>query len=306
MQPTADVRVAIVTDGLTDVKLDQRRARDASADRRLRPDAGSSAARSPPASPAAARRSRAPTSAPSSTTASRPGSSSASPASARPTATAPSSRSPRRRSRSPTATGAAGTFTGAIVSQLVRQGLWTGNATFDTANRRLVRADGSSWLADGFLEGQRVRVCTTDGATCADFKIGADPRRQRDPGREARVHRRGRVPVRRGRERRRDPASPPWPTFSGDPNAANAWYKQQRIEYGADTAYSLPPGRENVVTFPAATHLLTKLLGPLDDRRRPRLPPTGRCATASSCRASATRRCSASARRRPRATGSTS
>jgi Mg-chelatase subunit ChlD len=38
------------------------------------------------------------------------------------------------------------------------QGLYSGSVTVDTDNRRLVRAGGASWLADGFLEGQRIRV----------------------------------------------------------------------------------------------------------------------------------------------------
>ena len=160
------------------------------------------------------------------------------------------------------ATGASGTFSDAIVSKLVRQGLWSGNATFDTANRRLVRADGSSWLADGFLEGQRVRVCTTDGATCADFKIGVIRGENATQDEKLEFTSEGGFPFAAGASvvvTRLAAVA----TFSGDPNAANAWFKQQRIEYVADSAYSLPPGRENVVVFPAATHLLTKLHGPL-------------------------------------------
>ena len=103
------------------------------------------------------------------------------------------------------ATGASGTFTGAVVSQLVRQGLWTGNATFDTANRRVVRADGSSWLADGFLEGQRVRVCTTNGATCADFKIGVIRGDNATQDEKLEFTGEGALPVRRRRDRRRHP-----------------------------------------------------------------------------------------------------
>ena len=160
------------------------------------------------------------------------------------------------------ATGASGTFSGAIVSKLVLQGLWTGAATFDTVNRRLVRADGASFLADGFLEGQRVRVCTTDGATCADFKIGVvrgDNATQDD---KLEFTSEGAFPFNAGASvtvTRLAAVA----TFSGDVNAANAWYKQQRIEYVADSAYSLAPGRENLVQLAASAHLLTNLLGPL-------------------------------------------
>src|SRR6185503_16887003 len=78
---------------------------------------------------------------------------------------------------------ASGTFTDALISKLVRQGAWEGDVTFVTAGtttacapaavncRQIVRS-GGGWLADGFLEGQRVRVCTTGlTPTCADFKI---------------------------------------------------------------------------------------------------------------------------------------
>ena len=41
------------------------------------------------------------------------------------------------------------------------------------------------------------------------------------------------------------------------------FYLQQTIELTADTSFVLPPGREDVKVFPASTHLLSKLRGPL-------------------------------------------
>jgi hypothetical protein len=89
-----------------------------------------------------------------------------------------------------TATGlASGTFAGAAVGKLVRTGLWEGSVSVVTSGsetdcdpaaagcRQIVRAidpgnpAASSWLADGFLEGQRVRICLAGTSTCADFKI---------------------------------------------------------------------------------------------------------------------------------------
>ena len=59
-----------------------------------------------------------------------------------------------------------------------------------------------SWLADGFLEGQRVRVCTTADADLRRLQDRDHPRRQHDQGREARVHA-PRAPSRVTRRRRR-------------------------------------------------------------------------------------------------------
>ena len=144
------------------------------------------------------------------------------------------------------------------------------------------------------------------GATCADFKIALHPRRQRDQGREARVHRRGRLPVQRQRRASTVTRLAAVATFTGTRPTPNAWYKQQRIELVADTDYSLPPGRESVKVFPVSTHLLSKLRGPLAVEGGPtaadrslrngvKLPGETRRV-----------RCSRSRRRRPRARRSTS
>jgi hypothetical protein len=60
-----------------------------------------------------------------------------------------------------------GTFSGVKISKLVRNGTYTGNVSFDVANNRLTRTDGSSWLADGFTEGQRISISGITG----NFKI---------------------------------------------------------------------------------------------------------------------------------------
>ena len=63
----------------------------------------------------------------------------------------------------------AGTLTAATISRMVNRGLYTGAVTYDAATNAVVRNDGSTWLADGFVEGQRVRITT--GPNAGDYKI---------------------------------------------------------------------------------------------------------------------------------------
>ena len=58
------------------------------------------------------------------------------------------------------------------LSDLTVEGDYTGEVSVNIADRRLIRTDDSSWLADGYLEGQRVRVTNeANAAETADFKI---------------------------------------------------------------------------------------------------------------------------------------
>ena len=169
---------------------------------------------------------------------------------------------------------AAGTVSGVTVSRLTKAGLFEGVVTVEIAGgaRRLVRTVGlndplASWLADGFLEGQRVLVCDsaasgpTDAAHCGRFKIA----------------------IIRGTNATKDnkieftsenafPAS--WTngatlTVKVSRLAAVAtftdsnWYVQQQIVLVADLAYSQPITRQGVKLFPVSTHILSKLQGPL-------------------------------------------
>ena len=43
-------------------------------------------------------------------------------------------------------------------SAVVNKGLYTGNIAYNAAARTLIRTDGSSWLDDGFLEGQTIKI----------------------------------------------------------------------------------------------------------------------------------------------------
>ena len=61
-----------------------------------------------------------------------------------------------------------GSYTDVAISHLTREGLWEGTATI--SGQQVIRdATRSSWLADGFLEGQWVEICR--GATCVRAKV---------------------------------------------------------------------------------------------------------------------------------------
>src|SRR5262249_27775575 len=69
-----------------------------------------------------------------------------------------------------TAPAAGGTFTSAFISRIVNKGLYTGRIAYDAAAGTLTRTDGTSWLDDGFLEGQLFQITGLSGAA-ATYKI---------------------------------------------------------------------------------------------------------------------------------------
>jgi hypothetical protein len=166
--------------------------------------------------------------------------------------------------------GPSGAMADVVLSHLASVGTFEGSATLDAGQRQLIRGSvtGSQpgWLADGFLEGRRVRVY--DAANVANFvdlkiRLISGDNNARDntltftseggvlPGwwngtQNVRVVRLAAVA-----------------TFSADPNAANAWYKLQDVVLTPDSHYEVPPTRAGVKVFPASTHLLSKLAGPL-------------------------------------------
>ena len=157
-----------------------------------------------------------------------------------------------------------GSGTGASINLLTRSGIWSGSATTELVGGawRLVRPASGSWLADGFLEGQWVEIC--QGATCIRAKIAVI--RGGNAGHDEKLELR---PV----------------GLSGDSLAAflsggqfsvvriaaavtfvaagNDYATEKYIELEADVAYSQPLQRQGVKIFPASTHLLSKLRGPL-------------------------------------------
>ncbi len=146
-----------------------------------------------------------------------------------------------------------------VLSALARQGLWEGDASFDGSLRQLIRTDDSSWLADGFLEGQRVRVTHDASGLFVDLKIA--------------LIRGDNATTDEKLEFTAEGALPAW--WSGDASvtvtrlAAVAnfttanWFAQQTVVLQADVHYDVPPTRDGVKVFPVQTHLLSKLRGPL-------------------------------------------
>ncbi len=162
-----------------------------------------------------------------------------------------------------------GTDVTAAISRLVRQGLWTGAVSTVVAaepsdpaamgGRRITRTDSSGWLADGFLEGQRVRVTNEDTAEYVDLKIAVIRGTNALKDNTLQFTREGTTPT--------------WWTgnlrVSVNRLAAVAtftttnWYVAQTVALKADPTFALPLVREGAKTFPATPHLLSNLRGPL-------------------------------------------
>ena len=157
------------------------------------------------------------------------------------------------------------------------------------ATRRIGAATAPGWLADGFLEGQRVRVCTTAGPALRRLQDRADPRRQRDEGREDRVHERGRLPVRPAPRPSASPGSPRQP-----PSRTSNWYEQQTVELAADPVLPGAAGPRGRQGLPGLDAPALEAARPARGRGRRRPAPTARSRTASSCRARRTARSSRS------------
>ncbi|MFZ1411071.1 MAG: hypothetical protein WAS07_06420, partial [Micropruina sp.] len=157
-----------------------------------------------------------------------------------------------------------------MISRLTRVGLWTGNVLTAAdpepadpsglGGRRITRTDNSSWLRDGFLEGQRVRVTNVaNPLQFVDLKIA----------------------VIRGTNTLKDEtlqftaegATPAWwltaTAVTVNRLAAVAtftpttWYLQQTVVLKADPLFALPLVRQGAKIFPNSKHLLSRLRGPL-------------------------------------------
>jgi hypothetical protein len=125
-----------------------------------------------------------------------------------------------------------------------------------------VRSDSGSFLADGFLEGQWVRVIDLDNpANVIELKIQLI--RGENTTKDEKL------------QFTSETALPSWLTDAAADDvrivriapiatftSAN-WYLQQAVVLQADTNYFVPPTREGVKVFPVSTHLLSKLRGPL-------------------------------------------
>ena len=157
-----------------------------------------------------------------------------------------------------------------VVLQEIGDSQWTGNGTSAAepepadpsglGGRRVTRSDGSSWLGDGFLEGQRVRVYNAaDSSQFVDLKIA----------------------VIRGSNATQDDtlqftaegATPGWWLTASSLSVVRLgavatfnqtnWYQEQTVVLKADPGYALPLVRQGSKTYPATTHRLSAIQGPV-------------------------------------------
>jgi len=188
-----------------------------------------------------------------------------------------------------TALGATGVTvsSGVILSNLTREGQWNGEVRVESETVdlnpsetveqfvtyfRLDRTDNSGWLADGFLEGQRVRVYNAANASqYADFKIAII--RGENAGKDDKIE-----------FTLATTTLPSWLTGTLNVKVTRLaavatftstnWYQAQTVALRADALFEVPIVRQGVKEFPVSTHLLSKLQGPLAvGRRRDRCQP---------------------------------
>jgi len=150
------------------------------------------------------------------------------------------------------------------VSSLTRESLWEGEVTVEVevAARRLVRTDFSGWLADLFLEGQRVRVTNlANPGQFADFKIAIIRGDNESFDEKIEFTTEGALPAWLSDGTTLDvrvSRLAPVIAFTD-----TDWYVQRTVELVADPLYAVPLTRQGVKVFPVSTHLLGKLRGPL-------------------------------------------
>ncbi len=150
-----------------------------------------------------------------------------------------------------------GTFTATSLARVQRQWTYTGSVAFDPATNRLTRTDGSGWLADGFLEGQTIRI--SGGLNAGDYKINTirGLNTTKDETLELTL-KPGHVITSAGTAIVTVERLAPVVTFT-----PSNFYDDVEIELVADPWLVLPASRDNVKFFPVQTHLLSKMRGPI-------------------------------------------
>ncbi len=142
---------------------------------------------------------------------------------------------------------AAGTFSSVTISRVSPTGLFTGAVTWDATTHVLTRNDGGSWLDNGFLEGQLVRISGVTGT----FKIQSifGDHLQSMSFTVAPSMSSGTVTV---------TEYAPVVTFD-----QTNWWKPVTVTVSADPSFILPPGRSDLIVFPKQPHLLSAIRGPV-------------------------------------------
>jgi len=137
------------------------------------------------------------------------------------------------------------------VNRIVNHGLFTGNVTFaidGSGHGTITRADNSSWLDDGFLEGQIFQI---DGA--GSFKI------QALTGNNVQtlvVTAMGAIGLANG--------SYTFTQWAAEVTFTSGnWYVPVAIPVVADPHFNVPSSNTNQLFFPKVPHLLANIKGPL-------------------------------------------
>ncbi|HEX5591393.1 MAG TPA: Calx-beta domain-containing protein [Candidatus Limnocylindrales bacterium] len=194
---------------------------------------------------------------------------------------------------SPAWTSVTTTNFGTAIARLTRQGQFEGKVVveIDTTSdgctvapycRRLVMLDdlGASltgttkggWLSSAFLEGQRIQVCSSAPvAACTTFKIAIIRGDNKAKDNKIQLTAENAFPAgwTNGTTLTvtvtRIAAFARWDDGEGSNPADSTpnWFVEQRIILRADLLYSEPITRSGVKIFPAQTHILSKLQGPL-------------------------------------------
>ena len=142
---------------------------------------------------------------------------------------------------------AGGTFAGVSLQRVSPSGLFTGAVTWDAGTKVLTRSDGTSWLDNGFLEGQLVRFTGVTGTFKIQSIFGAGLEKMTFT--VAPVLASGTVTLTQYAA---------VVTFD-----ATNWWVPVTVTVAADDAYLLPPGRGDLIVFPKRAHLLSDIRGPL-------------------------------------------
>ncbi|MGB7962679.1 MAG: hypothetical protein WCF12_06920, partial [Propionicimonas sp.] len=146
----------------------------------------------------------------------------------------------------------AGSLTGTFLTRVVSRGLFTGRVVYDATAGTLRRTDGRSWLDDGFLEGQVIQIGTptdrykiqliSSGTGVLDvITLTGMAKPIGDLHAEVTVLQWAAVV-----------------TFT-----TSTWHQPVSVELSADPWFALQPGQENLKSFAKRPHLLSGIRGPL-------------------------------------------
>ncbi|WP_371054953.1 matrixin family metalloprotease [Rhodosalinus sp. K401] len=156
----------------------------------------------------------------------------------------------------------------AVLSDLADVGIFEGVVRADEdldpdfGGEQLVRVDGTGWLTDGFLEGQWVRIIDLDNPS-NEIEVKIELIRGDNDSKDEKLQ------ITEGA------ALPGWLTDAADDNVrvvriapvvtftdADYWVERE-IGLEADPNFDTPITRAGAKVFPAQSHLLSKLRGPL-------------------------------------------